>query len=69
LISAAAEKEGLNSFVALPLWAKDVLHGGLVLANRSPRRFGADELELLQAIASQIAIGMENAKLFENARR
>ena len=67
-VSLAAEKEGLRFFVAVPLWAKDVLYGGLVLASCTPRRLSTDEVELLQAVASQIAIGMENAKLFEEAR-
>jgi diguanylate cyclase (GGDEF)-like protein/putative nucleotidyltransferase with HDIG domain len=65
---AAAENEGLQSSVAVPLWSKDVLHGGLVLASRAPRRFSTDDLELLQAIASEIAVGIENAKLFEEMR-
>lgn len=67
-VAAAAEDEGLQSFVALPLWSKDVLHGAMVLASHSHRRFSAEELELLKAIAAEIAVGMENAKLLSKTR-
>ncbi|MFH1485364.1 MAG: diguanylate cyclase, partial [Chloroflexota bacterium] len=67
-VLAAAEKEGLQSFVAVPLWAKAVIYGALVLVDRSPRRFSSEELELLQAIASEVAVGIENARLFAELR-
>jgi len=65
---AAAEKEGLQSFVAVPLWSKTTLLGALVLASRSHRRFSTEDLELLKAIANQLAVGMENSQLFEKAQ-
>jgi signal transduction histidine kinase len=65
---ATAEKEGLHSFVALPLWSKATLFGALVLASRSHRHFSTEDLELLKAIANQIAVGIENSRLFHKAQ-
>jgi len=67
-MQAAAESEGLQSFVAMPMWSREVLHGSLVLANHYPRRFSRDEIDMLKAIASEIAVGIDNSKLLEKTR-
>ena len=64
----AAEEEGIHSFVAVPLWSKSGMQGGLGLVGHTPRHFCADEVELLQAIGGEIAIGVENARLLQKMR-
>ena len=68
-VKVVSEKEGLQSYVAVPLWSKDVYRGAMVLACRSPRRYSDEELELLNAISNEIAVAIENAKLFAEASR
>lgn len=58
-------KRRLEAFVAVPLWFKSGMQGWLTLVGRTPRGFAGDELELLQTIGSEIAAGVENARLLE----
>ncbi len=66
----AATDDGLSfeSFVAIPIWSRGELHGGLSLVCQSPRRYADDELQLLKAIGNEIAVGVANARLYEQAR-
>ncbi|HWP59141.1 MAG TPA: sigma 54-interacting transcriptional regulator [Candidatus Acidoferrales bacterium] len=53
--------EGLKSAVCLPLIAHGRPLGTLVVASLEAERFPAEDAELLQHIANQIAIGVENS--------
>ncbi|MBA7597142.1 hypothetical protein ES703_04138 [subsurface metagenome] len=57
-----------ESYFVTPLWSKEILRGGMGLGSRSKRRFSPEEVELLQAIGNQIAVGIENAQLLEKTR-
>jgi serine phosphatase RsbU (regulator of sigma subunit) len=62
------------SVVALPLHARGELLGVMSLAlsgltDRNGRRYGNDDRDLFGAIASQIAIAIDNAMLFEAERQ
>ncbi|MDY6918052.1 MAG: PAS domain S-box protein, partial [Chloroflexota bacterium] len=67
---SSGEHEGVSrqSYLAIPLFAKSQMYGGLSLVCRSPRRYSGDELELLRAIGNEIAVGIDNARLYEEAR-
>lgn len=54
--------------VAIPLWSKSVMHGGLTVVSRTARRFSPEEVELLKAIGNEIAVGIENARLLERMK-
>jgi formate hydrogenlyase transcriptional activator len=56
-----ATAEGLNSFCDLPLVSRDRLLGILAVARRDENAFGPDEVAFLTQVASQVAIGVENA--------
>jgi formate hydrogenlyase transcriptional activator len=56
-----AKGEGLNSFCDLPLVSRDRLLGILAVARRDENAFGPDEVAFLSQVASQVAIGVENA--------
>jgi two-component sensor histidine kinase/putative methionine-R-sulfoxide reductase with GAF domain len=58
-----------ESILAVPILARDVLEGALNVRTREPREFTSDEMELLVAIASQVAQTIEHAKLYERAQR
>jgi signal transduction histidine kinase len=53
-----------RSAVAVPLFSRHELLGMLVLAHEQEKYFNTDNLRLLQAIASQAAIAIENAGLY-----
>ena len=58
-----------ESILAVPILARTKLAGALNVRTRAPRRFSPEEIELLAAIASQVAQTIEHAKLYANAQR
>ena len=62
-------EEQYESILAVPILAKDRLEGALNVRTEAPREFGADEVDLLMAIAGQVAQAIENAKLYDHAQR
>jgi two-component system, sensor histidine kinase PdtaS len=59
-----------ESILAVPILARGVrLEGALNIRTRRPRNFTEDEIELLLAIAAQVAQSIEHAKLYEEAQR
>jgi PAS domain S-box-containing protein len=65
---------GLTSVIAAPLVARGQLLGVMSLAlswltDRDDRHYGADDREFLSAIASRVAIAIDNSLLFEEERR
>jgi GAF domain-containing protein len=57
-----------RTWLALPLMVRGRLIGSLVLAHGKPRRFTPSARSLAQAIASQAAIAIENARLYQQAQ-
>jgi two-component sensor histidine kinase/putative methionine-R-sulfoxide reductase with GAF domain len=59
-----------ESILAVPILARGVrLEGALNLRTREPRVFTEDEMDLLLAIAAQVAQSIEHAKLYAEAQR
>jgi two-component system, sensor histidine kinase PdtaS len=58
-----------QSILAVPILARDRLEGALNVRTEEPREFSSDEIDLLMAIAGQVAQAIENAKLYEHAQR
>jgi two-component sensor histidine kinase len=59
-----------ESILAVPILARgERLEGALNVRTREPREFGEDEVELLLAIAAQVAQSIEHAKLYTEAQR
>jgi signal transduction histidine kinase len=65
----ALYQEGLRSLVHTPLISRGVTLGTLCIGTRTPREFGSREVELLMALANQIAVGVENARLYDELAR
>ncbi|MBV2363953.1 SpoIIE family protein phosphatase [Streptomonospora nanhaiensis] len=69
-----AEQVGVTSAIAAPLRARGELLGVLTLAlsRLSPRqktRYGGFDRDLVGALASRVALAIDNARLFEEERR
>jgi len=62
------KRAGVRSFAALPLEINGQLNGVLVIASTERRRF-SDQLNFLQLLAVQIAIGINSANLYAEARQ
>src|SRR6478672_10479772 len=59
-----------ESILAMPILTRDgALEGALDVRTREPRAFSDDEVELLLAIAAQVAQSIEHAKLYTEAQR
>jgi two-component sensor histidine kinase/putative methionine-R-sulfoxide reductase with GAF domain len=58
-----------ESILAVPILARDRLEGALNVRTRSPREFTKGEIDLLSAIAAQVAFSIEHAKLYTQAQR
>ena len=65
----ALQREALSSLVHVPLLAKGTPVGTLCLGARDSHQFTDEEISLLSAIGSQIAIAVENAQLYEELSR
>jgi signal transduction histidine kinase/HAMP domain-containing protein len=65
----ASTEEGLRSFAAVPLRAKESVVGTLGVATRGDRRFTDDEVNLLSAIGGQVGLAVENARLYRHSRQ
>ena len=62
-------EEQYQSILAVPILARERLEGALNVRTEEPREFSGAEIDLLMAIASQVAQAIENAKLYEHAQR
>src|SRR5881628_2626215 len=58
-----------ESILAVPVLAREKLEGALNVRTREPRAFTEAEIELLVAIAAQVAQSLEHAKLYAQAQR
>jgi serine phosphatase RsbU (regulator of sigma subunit) len=71
---SAAHQAGLTSVVAAPLYARGELLGVMSLAlsrltDREERHYETPDRDLIGAIASRVAIAIDNAMLFETERQ
>ena len=57
--------EGLRAFACVPLRSKERVLGVLNITSHKTRKYSAEDIQLLESIAAQIAIAIENAKLHE----
>lgn len=53
--------------LALPMRRGDVILGALDVQSKSADAFGADDIQVLQILADQLTVAVENARLFRDA--
>jgi two-component sensor histidine kinase/putative methionine-R-sulfoxide reductase with GAF domain len=58
-----------ESILAVPILARDRLAGALNVRTVAPREFSRDEIDLLVAIAAQVAQSLQHAQLYAQAQR
>jgi formate hydrogenlyase transcriptional activator len=63
------QEEGLQTGCYLPLAGRDRLLGVLMLCRRSESVFGKDDLILLEQVACQVAIAVENTLEYEKTKK
>lgn len=61
--------EGVRSSIRLPLIARGKVIGALFLDSATPCSYGERELEFLVPLGEQLAIAIENARLFQEINR
>ncbi len=64
--------EGLRAFVSVPLrskCSKEKVLGVINIASHEACKFSSEDIQLLDSIATQIAIAIENAKLHQEVQR
>jgi signal transduction histidine kinase/putative methionine-R-sulfoxide reductase with GAF domain/CHASE3 domain sensor protein len=62
-------KPGYRALLAVPLLREDSLVGGLVLCRKVPGAFAPEVVNLVQTLANQSVLAIENAELFEELER
>jgi GAF domain-containing protein len=58
-----------RSELGLPLMIGDQVFGVIVIRHSQPNAFGRDDITVLEVLADQIAVGVQNARLFEATLR
>lgn len=61
--------EGLRAFASVPLISKGKVLGVMNITSHTLRRFSPEDVQLLGSISNQIAVAIENAKLYEELQR
>ncbi|MFH0754623.1 MAG: GAF domain-containing protein [Candidatus Omnitrophota bacterium] len=62
-----AIREGLTSMLAVPMIVKDKVVGVINVYTKEPHVFTQDEIGVLQMVANQSAVAVENTKLMEES--
>ena len=65
---ANLSEDAYESILAVPILARDKLAGALNVRTLEPREFTRDEIELLVAIADQVAQTIQHAQLYAHAQ-
>ncbi|HST48527.1 GAF domain-containing protein [Jatrophihabitans sp.] len=59
----------MDSFLGVPIKVRDSVFGNLYLTGRRTGNFTESDVELIRAVAATAAIAIENARLYDEARR
>jgi HD-GYP domain-containing protein (c-di-GMP phosphodiesterase class II) len=68
LTDRALRDAGLASLLAIPLTSKEITKGVLLLGDIQPGQFGSEAAFTIEKVAAQIAVALENARLYEEMR-
>ncbi len=58
-------REGIQTIAGIPLISRETVVGAMLLACRTDRAFDAEELETMTTFGAQIAVAVENVRLYE----
>jgi two-component sensor histidine kinase/GAF domain-containing protein len=65
----SVHEEEYESLLAVPILAREQLEGAMNVRTRAPREYTQAEIDLLSALAAQVAQSIEHAKLYAQAQR
>ena len=68
VLNPTLRRKGIKSLLGVPLVAAGDIVGVVHVGSLTPRRFTAEETELLRLVAERAAIAIEHARLFEAER-
>ena len=68
-IHEALLKEGIRSYISIPLTYRGTSIGTFDLCRRKPSHYADCDLETLQQIANRIAVAIQNAQLFKEVQK
>ena len=60
------ERFGARAVLGVPMLSREELAGVLVMIDLRPRQFEPQQIDLAQATASQLALAITNARLYES---
>lgn len=60
--------EGVQAMALVPMHARGRVVGILSVMNHQPYEFGDDEIRMLRAIADQVGVALDNARLYESVK-
>jgi signal transduction histidine kinase/CheY-like chemotaxis protein len=63
------KKEGVESFISVPVRANGEILGIIQLASRTPRKFRPEEVNIFEMIGNQMGVALQKAQLYEETRR
>ncbi|MEO7913548.1 MAG: GAF domain-containing protein [Roseiflexaceae bacterium] len=63
-----AIKDGLRSYLSVPIISQDTLIGALTLFSDRPRAFAPEVIDVAREVGIQLAVAIQNARLFEQVR-
>ena len=66
---AVVRQEGIHGFACVPIRSRGRILGALSLGRRTPEPFTEPEIALVEAVAHQIGLALENAQLYSATRR
>lgn len=69
LTREVVSQEGIKSMLTVPMKCEEEVKGTLCIASSEYREFTDDEVELLSAVANQICVCSENARLYHEQAR
>lgn len=64
-----AQKEGLASLLSVPMRVKNQIIGVLNVYTADEHEFSKEEVDLMDMVADQVAVAIENSRLLEEAER
>ncbi|HEY6871263.1 MAG TPA: HD domain-containing phosphohydrolase [Geobacteraceae bacterium] len=67
-VDRALRDAGIESLLAIPLVSKETTKGVLLLGDTQRGQFGTESVFTIEKIAAQMAVALENARLYEELR-